>query len=719
MNRRSLRNKTRESIQPKIICFAGNPNVGKSSWINALSNATFTIGNYPGVTVEKKEATVKWGDTFYHLIDLPGIYSLQCGANEESVAIDFLRTKQIDVIVNVIDTTDFVRNCELMLELRELQIPMLILLNFQEEAVQQNIVIELEKLQQLLNIKMILCDAKKRVGIEEIKASIAALSNEPKGMVRHPFYVNECIAYKKSLTLISSLQTTYLKFSEAMMALYALKWCEQDQWYISKLKTFDFPFTQGYEVLKEADLAHVTNYRTDIIHKCAGCIQSSGGVRLRLTRKIDHLLLHNVLSLPIFVFIMILMFGIPFLMSQPLTLWMEQFINTFVMHYATKMLFFLPPVLTSLLQNGLLQGTGNVLAFLPMLACLYFCMAVLEESGYFARVACLFDRWMRPLGMSGRSLVCLMLGFGCNVPAIVSTRSLHDERAKKITALLVPFISCSARLPVFLMFAYAFFSKHTIWVVLTLYALGIWIALVLAVFIQRFMPYQKTVLFTMELPPYRLPSISFALRKTAVECGAFVRKSLSVICSSMMILHLLVSYPGTTIEDSYLIKASEIVAPIFMPLGFGDRAELVAALPGAIVSKENVIGFLGQVMMGDEASQPLLRTISFDIRGQMKQLGSALLSSLSLQMFRNEESKEQAEGSSLVKKLANLWSDERKELRAFSFLVYILLSIPCVMTMLAIRREYGIRLLLLSLGMMVLIPYIMSFLIFQGFSLLY
>lgn len=692
------------------IAFIGNPNVGKSSWINALSKAELKVGNYCGVTVAYKEAEVVWNDQRLILVDLPGIYDLQSSTAEEQIAAAYLKENPVDVLVNVVDATNLERNLWLTLQCRELQIPMLILCNYKDETEKLGIHIDLRRLQNRLQVQTILCSALDKKDIALVRSSILDLLKEGQKNIRYALYLppREEQLLHTATAFIRAMQTTYALQTPAQVLLYATRWCQNDSLYCSEIEQIHPNIEAGHAIAQQFSSFSFAAHRKALIASCMQSVTHVGRSRMAISKRLDDLFLHPYAALPLFVLICLLAFTLVFRISQPFTNWLDQFFGDYLIYYLMQSAQFLPDF-WQLLLSQVLTGVGSVLSFTPLFICFYFLFAWLEECGYFARVAFLFDRLMRPFGISGKAFIALILGFGCNVPALYATRTLEDQRSKVITALLIPFMSCSARLPVYLMFATAFFPTKAPLVILSLYALGIWVSSILALILQYKLPRQPRRMFTLELPPYHWPSWHIVYLQVKRELLAFVRKTLTVVCGAMVVLSFLFRYPSQTMETSYFMQAAKTVSPIFLPLGFGDRPELIAALPGAIIAKENVIGFLGQALGTQEETEPLFRSFAYDTKIQLVRLADA---------FRLKVD-ETPDEQSLRSKLARLWDDPLRQLRAYSYLIYILMTIPCVMTMFQMYREFGFRIVLLSVALMLLLPYCFSFAVFQIGKLLF
>lgn len=697
------------------IAFVGNPNVGKSAWINALSNADFKVGNWPGVTIEKKEAIVHWNHQVYHLIDLPGTYALTNATNEERITGEYLRGQAVDLIVNVVDATNLSRNLFLTLALRELQIPMILILNFMDEVEKYNIQIEFTKLSRRLQIPILPFSAFDSKHHADVKKAICDQMNKIVSyapLLEHEdaqTYADLCTFIEKHIPLSMELKTKDIHRLALGIIHHDEIICRQVRsWYIddfilSNLHLWD---EDEWNDLYQTALQSLMRY-----------VHEQEGSRLQMSRKIDHWLLHKHWGFPIcFLFFSILLM-IVFNGSAPFNEFIDFLMNQMLAKYVAFFVSSLPIFIQEFILKGILAGVGGVLTFIPLMAFLYFMLSILEESGYMSRIACLFDRSMRVFHLSGKSFVSLLLGFGCNVPAIYATRTLDNEKQKKLTALLVPFMSCGARLPVYVLFASAFFQGKAAIMILSIYGIGILLALVLALIYSRMKGFQTKELFVLELPPYRLPSMSVVFHKVVQEVKGYVKKATTIVLWAMIIIWALSYFPNGKTQESYIAQFGKFAAPIYEPLGFGTRWETVAALPGSVVAKETVVGFLDQVLLNTEQEAYGDIDLSEDVKEIAYRFGATCKKSIT--SILPKQTIESDTNESLVTSIHNLWSDKYANLRAFSYMVYILLSIPCVMTLQAIYREYGKKLLFMSIITMMIVPYLVSLFIFQFFSFLF
>lgn len=697
------------------VAFVGNPNVGKSAWINALSKADFKVGNWPGVTIEKKEAIVSWEGNIYHLIDLPGTYALDTVTNEEKITTNYLHTQPIDLIVNVVDATNLSRNLFLTLALRELQIPMILILNFMDEVEKYHIQIETAKLARRLQLPVLPYSAFDSAHYDDVKQAIC--EQITKKVCFAPLLESEDANRYANLCTYLQQHIPIPQLPVSQVHKIAVQLIHKDPIIQKQIEVWHMSYThimQKCDVFQEEEWQRIYQENLQSLMKYVHEDQDN---RLRRSRNIDTYLLHKIWGFPIcFLFFSILLM-IVFNGSAPFNDFIDFSINQMLAKYVAAAISFLPDFLQQLLLKGILAGVGGVLTFVPLMAFLYFMLAILEESGYMSRIAFLFDRSMRVFHLSGKSFVSLLLGFGCNVPAIYATRTLDNEKQKKLTALLVPFMSCGARLPVYVLFSAAFFQGKAAVMILTIYGLGILLAMILALLYSRMKGFQTKDLFVLELPPYRMPSFSVVLHKVSQEVKGYVKKATTIVLWAMIGLWALSYFPNGTTQSSYIAQFGKLAAPIYEPLGFGTRWETVAALPGSVIAKETVVGFLDQVLLNNE--EEAYDEISFkeDMKQIAYQFGSACKKSIT--SLLPQTATQDTVNESLVDAIHQLWNDKLANLRAFSYMVYILLSIPCTMTLQAIYREYGVKLLCLSISTMLIVPYLVSFIIFQCFAFIF
>lgn len=722
------------------IAFAGNPNVGKSALINAIAGSKLKVGNWPGVTVEKKEAMFVHKGEEIKLVDLPGVYSLSPYTLEEKITRDFILEENPDVVVNVIDSTNLERNLYLTFLLKELEKPMIMALNFYDEFAKLKYKLNMKEFQDMIEIPAIPVSALKGTGIEELLDSIITMSkNKEKGKKYSlPFDKNILSIIHEVEYKILTNEKLLPVTKEYSKEFLAIKFLERDSHIIEKIKNkYGVDATNLFnEEIEKLENKYDNDSETILAEGRYGTVNgilartftTSIKSRLDFTDKVDKILLNRVLGLPLFFLIMAGVMAFVFNGSAPFIDWVDGFFADFVGKYVGMLVEGTPDWLSSLIIDGIVGGVGGVLTFVPVMVFLYFFLAILEESGYMSRVAFLMDKIMRRLGLNGKSFVPMVVGFGCTVPAIYATRTLEDESSRKLTAAMSPFMSCGARLPVYGLFTAAFFGAKAGLVVVSIYIFGIVVAILVGLGLKNIKGFKsENKALLIELPPYRIPSLKVILNSTWLRVFDYIKRAGTVILGIMMILWALTYFPNNgDSNSSYIAKFGHTFAPIMKPTGFGDRWETVAAIPPSIAAKEVVVGFLAQALplADEEVVEEEVEETTFgeDLMEQVKGFGVAVKDSvvgmLSLDvegLFTTPDAEEiEEEGRGIVQATANLWpNDDLAPLRAYSFMVFILLVVPCVATLGAIKHEFGWRYLGFVVSIMLVVPYIASTLVFQ------
>lgn len=663
------------------VALLGNPNVGKSAWINLLTHADFKVGNWPGVTIEKKEARVYDQGCCYHFIDLPGIYSLSEDLDEGRICTSFLKEHHVDLILDICDSTCLGRSLRLCLALRELQIPMVVICGFADTAEKLGITIDQEQLSDMLQLPVRLLSARRKCDANTLWT-----------LIRHQVHGSgsydplfDPVQASVARSLAAQLhETDELRRNEKV---YAFMRGEQVEGASAEL--------EHWQCSRDPD-AFWNRYDTLIETLLERCVTQQEHVRYTIA---DRILLHPLLALPLCALFLIWMLQMVFSGSAPWSELIMEICDEYVCPWLLYHMEGIPQVLQRFLTEGVVRSAASVISFVPLMGCLYFWLAFLEESGYMARIAFLADRVMSYFHLSGKALIAMVLGFGCNVPGIMATRALESEKRRRLAALLVPFMSCGARLPLYLLFAASFFRGKEAIVVASLYGIGLLIAFAAALILSRMQYFHEERIQVMELPPYRLPSFSVMGKTAFHEMIAYLRKACSVVLIIMMSLWCLSYLPSGERESSYLANASRSLSFVFAPLGFGDSWECVASLPAGIAAKESIVAFL-------QASQPEMTARPFTNEDISRLLSRTL---------------ECAKAATLLQKLPaqkeegmRLWEKAKDApLRAYSFLVFVLLSIPCMMTLSALLKLYGRRIMWMSVGMMIILPYLASLFLYQ------
>lgn len=725
------------------IAFTGNPNVGKSALINAIAGSNLKVGNWAGVTVEKKEAEFEYKGETIQCIDLPGVYSLSPYTLEETITRDYIINEKPDVIIDIVDSTNLERNLYLTMLLKELERPMIMALNFYDEFEKLNYKLDIKEFTDLVEMDVVMTSATKRTGIQELLDKTIAIAKSGKKNKKYTLLFDKCLEeaiaeVKCKINCDEKLQKASEEFG---MDFLAIKLLEQDKHLLEILKS-EYNYDEDNSILKitkQLEEDHDEDIETIFAEGRYGVVKgilaktftTSIKSRLDFTDKVDRVLLNKYIGLPIFFIIIIGLMGTVFNGSAPLIDWVDGFVNDYIGKYVGMLIDEnTPNWLASLVMDGILGGVGGVVVFVPLMLYLYFFLAILEESGYMSRVAFLMDKIMTRLGLNGKAFVPMVLGFGCTVPAIYATRTLEDESSRKLTAAMAPFMSCGARLPVYGLFTAAFFGAQAGVIVMSLYVLGIVVAIFTGLILKNFKMFKSEGrALLIELPPYRVPSLRVIVKSTLTRTGSYLKKATTIIMGMLMILWALTYFPnnGDT-GNSYMAKFGKTFQGVLKPTGFADRWETVAAIPPSLAAKEIVVGFMAQVLVGDQDAEEIegeieedTTTFIEDTVDQLAGLGIAIkdsvvaIVSLDIQgLFSvpDEEAIEE-EGSGIVAATKLLWTDELAPLRAYSFMVFILLVVPCVVTLGAIKQEFGYKFTAFIIGILLVVPYVMSTLVFQ------
>ncbi|WP_353852875.1 ferrous iron transport protein B [Dehalobacter restrictus] len=590
------------------IALVGNPNCGKTSIFNALTGARQHVGNWPGVTVEKKEGTVSFNGNEISVIDLPGAYSLSASSEDEMVAVNYILQEKPDVVVNVIDSANLERNLYFTLQLIEMDTNVIIALNMTDEAVKKNIFINTAKLRDALGLSVVTTVATKNKGIWELLETSAAMKVKPGRPVQPDYWqtmnresgalaealVEEGIAGKESANLVAVRLLEDEAFAQTQIAgcptLEKLADKEKDR------ITSRFGLEPGIYL---ADQRYI--FIGQIIKDC---VRRETPSQRDLTEMIDRVVTNKWIGIPLFFVIMFLLYQITIGLGNNVLGGYVDSAFGILGRYVSGLLVNAPVLAQSFVSDALIGGLGSVLVFVPMMFTMYFLISFLEDSGYMARAAYVMDRMMNAVGLHGKTAVAMIVGSGCNVAGIMSTRTLDSRKDRMIGILISPFISCSARLPVYALFAGAFFRGKTIGiiplaglVIFSLYLLGIMVAVAAGKILSETLFKQEKPYFVMELPPYRLPTLKSLIRHMWEKTESFVRKAGTVILGIVVLIWILSVFPvgvepGST--ESLLGKLGAVIAPVLSPAGFGSWQASVALLVG-IGAKEAIIAAFGLV----------------------------------------------------------------------------------------------------------------------------
>ncbi|PIE02993.1 MAG: ferrous iron transport protein B [Acidobacteria bacterium] len=700
-------NKSKEATSLRI-AVAGNPNTGKSTLINSLAGSSIQVGNWPGVTVEKREATIKAGPKTIHLIDLPGIYKLSDQTAEERVASCFLLEEKPDLILNVIDSTNLERNLNLTLQLQELGVPMLIALNMSDEAESKGIQIDTDKLERILNAKVVKTIATSKKSVRKLKEHLWLPLSFPKQWTTGSLLESHHLIFEK-------LHESECPFPLTRCILQFLDGEPKAVNQLQSMEEVDHElFTQWTALIKENQVTDARYSETERISKEVLVLKKSS--KPDWTDKLDSIVLNRFLGIPVFFFLMWLVFKMTFDISGPFVDWIDV-VTTGPLTRWTELLLNLlsaPEWVISLGTEGLIGGVGFVLAFTPVIFAIMFFMSVLEGSGYMARVAFIMDQYMQKIGLPGKAFIPLLLGFGCNVPSVYATRTLDSNNDRILTCLISPFMSCGARLPVYILFIAAFFPGHSGTVLWGIYTLGLVLAVVTGILFRKLLFKSEPQPFLLELPPYRVPLASQLAKETWEKGKHFLQKAGTFILGVSILVWFMFNLPWgvENPKDSVLGKMGHMVSPVLQPLGFGTW-EAGASLITGVVAKEIVVGTMGEIYAHQEEEET--RTPTF--KEEMALIGSGfvnaclesgqnLISTIKVSALATDK----PEGG-LVQKIQKVFTP----LQALSFMIFVLTYMPCAVTGIAMKQEFGTwKWYGIAIIAGLVLGWLISFIVYQG-----
>ncbi len=581
------------------IGLAGNPNVGKTTLFNNLTGLNQHVGNWPGKTVEKAEGHYNYNNNRVDVIDLPGNYALSAHSIEEIVSRDFIVDEDSDVIVNIIDASNLERNLYLTVQMMELGANLVVALNMNKFAQDKGYTIDAKKLSDLLGVPVVEIEANSKIGKDQLLKTIEEAAKNPVNTVNRLSYGPELFDH------LNELQTAIEEdknLSDVPSRWIAVKLLEDDEIILDRIedsskrnnilnttekvkKHFkDIYNESSEEVIANARYAYIEGLLKEVLTKPAT-------EKKTLTDKIDSIVTNRLLGFPIFLIIMYLMFQITFTVAAPFQDMIDEGFGILGEMVATSLG---DGMLTSFIVDGIIGGVGGVLVFLPQIILLFLIISFLEDSGYLARAAFVMDKVMHSLvGLHGKAFIPMILGFGCGIPGIMATRTMENEKDRLITMLIVPFMSCTARMPVYLLLVGAFFAAaDQTNVIFSLYVLGIVVAIIVAFILRKTLFDDMDAPFVMELPDYKLPTLRGILMHTAEKSWGFVRKAGTIILAAAIIVWILSSFPAGVeygSQESAIGMIGTAVAPVFAPLGFGSWQPAVALIFG-LVAKEVVVG---------------------------------------------------------------------------------------------------------------------------------
>ena len=592
----------------------GNQNCGKTTLFNQLTGSNQHVGNFPGVTVDQKMGQIR-GEKNATVVDLPGIYSIRPYTNEEIVTRDFILDEKPDGIINIVDATNIERNLYLTLQLMELRIPMVLALNMMDEVRSNGGSIDVKGLSSLLGIPVVPISAVHNEGVDElIRILISTVKNKriptvydfcPSGPVHRCIHsvVHQIEDHAEKVGICARFAATKLIEEDPSI----IERLELDQNEIETVEHTVLQMEEEHGMDRQAALADMRyNFIEQLCRKTVVRCQESK--EHRRSARIDSVLTHRVFALPIFVGIMLLIFWLTF---NVVGLFLSNLLEMGITALTTLVdrgltVYGINPVVHSLIVDGIFAGVGSVLSFLPIIVTLFFFLSILEDTGYMARIAFVMDKLLRKIGLSGRSIVPMLIGFGCSVPAVMATRTLSSERDRRMTILMTPFMSCSAKIPIYVFFCAAFFQRYQALVMTGIYVLGIVVAIIVALVLDKTAYRGNPVPFVMELPNYRFPSLKSVALLMWDKAKDFLQRAFTVIFVATVVVWFLQTFDAhlNVVQDradSLLAAIGQWIAPVFAPLGFADWRVSTALISG-FIAKESVVSTLGVLLGSSSAS---------------------------------------------------------------------------------------------------------------------
>ena len=591
-------------LQDIVVGLAGNPNSGKTSMFNNLTGARHQVGNWPGVTVEKKEGRLVQDGQGIRVVDLPGTYSLGAYSEDEAVARNYILSGEPDLIINIIDASNLERNLYLTTQLLEMGANLVLALNMIDEAEKRHIKIDLKALAGILSVPVVPTVAVRNKGTQELVLAAVSVADRKQS---RPFAIDYGKEAEPGIARLEKALTGVEAIRHLPARWVAVKLLEGDEHIYGRV----MQSPKAGDIIKKRDevAAHIesmTGLDPESLFAdrrygfIAGLIKetvtrkSTTEERLSISDRIDRVVTNRFLGIPIFFLSMFAVFQFTFALGDPLIGYVEEFFEWLGEGAGA---LFSNELVASLVADGIIGGVGAVLVFIPPIFLIFFAITLLEDSGYMARAAYIMDRFMHRLGLHGKSFIPLIVGFGCNVPAIMACRTLENKRDRMITILITPLMSCAARLPIYVLFVGAFFTAYQGLIIFSLYILGIALAIMMGILFKRFLFKGEVSPFVMELPPYRVPTLKGMLIHMWERGWAFIKRAGTIIFSVVILIWVFATLP-TGVEfasrESYLGAIGGFVAPVFAPLGFGTW-EAAAALIFDLLAKEVVVGMFGVI----------------------------------------------------------------------------------------------------------------------------
>ena len=721
------------------IALVGNPNCGKTTLFNAFTGSKQRVGNWPGVTVEHKVGNYSHNGLDVEVIDLPGIYSFSAYSLDEKVSREFILNEKPDLVVNILDATNLERNLYLTTQLLEMKIPVVIALNMMDIAKQRKIIIEVDHLEEHLGCSVIPMVASKKDGFEKLKDYINLAGENriiSKTKVQYDSVVEDAIKkLSENVKYIASEKNVDSRW-------LAIKLLELDEIAseITENKLVEMVEEESIKIEKhtgdDVDIV-VADGRYGFIHGLArDVIKRTDQVRKTVSDNIDKVVLNRFLGIPIFLGVMYLIFMLTINVGGAFIDFFDIFTGTIFVDGFRELLNLinLPQWIITFLADGIGGGIQTVSTFIPPIFFIFLSLSILEDSGYMSRAAFVMDRFMRFVGLPGKAFIPMLVGFGCNVPAIMATRTLENNRDRILTILMNPFMSCGARLPVYVLFATVFFPTHGGFVVFALYMIGILLAVLSGLLFKKTILKGETSTFVMELPPYHVPTFNAIFMHTWEKLKSFILRAGQVIIIVVVILSFLNSigsdgsFGNEDSENSILSSIGKSLVPIFTPMGIEeDNWPATVGLFTGIFAKEAVVGTLDNLyssLLEDEAETEEVEEFDFwaGISEAFQSVGEGIAGisgsfSDPLGVAVSDELADKEIQSEEQEVTLNTFDEMQKRFRnkfaAFAYLLFILIYVPCVATIAAVYRETNIKWATFSVLYLTILAWIVSTLYYQ------
>lgn len=668
--------------------FIGNPNCGKTTLFNAFTGANLKVANWPGVTVEKVEGAMQYHNHTYRLVDLPGTYSLTSYTMEEQVSRQYILSDDVDVVVDVADASSLERNLYLTLQLLELGKPVILALNMMDVVEKRGMEIDLHRLPEMLGIPVIPVSAQKRTGLDILLHAIAhhrdQRSTDP--LIHHHISLSRSEKHAQYAVVYSDdMENRIDRITLALKRRYPQM--ENYRWHALKLLEQDQEITEKYpvnlpDILDRSYESDIINQKYDFIEEIIQEVLVNREKQSALTARVDGILLHNLLAIPAFLCIMALVFFLTFTIGD----WLKGYLEAFVgwsSDAAASVLASLHtnPMMISLVVDGIMAGVGGILSFLPNIFILFLALAFLEDSGYMSRVAYVMNGIMGRLGLSGRAFIPMVLGFGCTVPALMASRVLEDPKDRYRIMLITPFMSCSARLPIYLLFSELFFPDHAMLVSYCMYLIGIAVAIASAFLLHKMDRKKNEDLLLIELPEYKLPSARTVCIYVWEKVKDYLTKAGTTIFVASIIIWFILNFgPQGYTSDmaaSFGAKLGSLLVPLLAPVGLGFWQIVVALIAGISVKEVVVSSFI--VLFGIQGTKTAGEMAA--LNGQLSFIGFG-------------------------------------PLNAFCMMLFCLLYIPCAATLATVKKETGsARSMGKTAAFQLLVAWGLTFLVYQTVTL--